>query len=128
MNIYGKIRYPKLIKKNEILSQRGGGIRLSPPLPFPTPPSPQTNTHIRTHSESAPGFRSTLSCWNMVYTFYHSVSSFQAHHFIIQMGLFSFLNEQARDKTYNKTYVNSKDSDQPVHPPSMAMVLSSLFG
>ena len=27
------------------------------------------------------------------------------------------------DKTYNKTCVTSKDSDQSVHPPSMAMVL-----
>ena len=26
-------------------------------------------------------------------------------------------------KTYNKTCVTSKDSDQPVHPPSMARVL-----
>ena len=29
----------------------------------------------------------------------------------------------ADDKTYNKTCVTSKDSDQPVHPPSMARVL-----
>ena len=28
--------------------------------------------------------------------------------------------EQAHDKTYNKTCVTSKDSDQPVQPPSMA--------
>ena len=28
--------------------------------------------------------------------------------------------EPAHKKTYNKTYVTSKDSDQPVHPPSMA--------
>ena len=27
------------------------------------------------------------------------------------------------DKTYHKTCVNSKDSDQPVHPSSMARVL-----
>ena len=33
------------------------------------------------------------------------------------------LNEQVHDKTYNKTCVTSKDSDQPVHPPSMARVL-----
>ena len=31
--------------------------------------------------------------------------------------------EPRHDKTYNKTYVTSKDSDQPVHPPSMAKVL-----
>ena len=31
--------------------------------------------------------------------------------------------EQAHDKTYNKTYQTSKDSDQPIHPPSMASVL-----
>ena len=29
----------------------------------------------------------------------------------------------AQDKTYNKTCMTSKDSDQPVHPPSMAKVL-----
>ena len=34
----------------------------------------------------------------------------------------SFLNEPAHDKTY-KTCVTSKNSDQPVHPPSMARVL-----
>ena len=27
------------------------------------------------------------------------------------------------DKTYNKTFGTRKDSDQPVHPPSMARVL-----
>ena len=34
-------------------------------------------------------------------------------------------NEQEHDKTYNTctTYVNSKDSDQPVHPPSAARIL-----
>ena len=31
--------------------------------------------------------------------------------------------ETAHDKTYNKSSVTSKDSDQPVHPPSMTMVL-----
>ena len=31
--------------------------------------------------------------------------------------------ESAHDKTYNKTCVTSKDSDQPVHPPSMARKL-----
>ena len=31
--------------------------------------------------------------------------------------------EPAHDKTYNKTCVTSKDSDQPVHPSSMARVL-----
>ena len=34
-----------------------------------------------------------------------------------------YTNELAHDKTYNKTCVTSKDSDQPVHPPSMARVL-----
>ena len=29
-------------------------------------------------------------------------------------------NEQAHDKIYNKIYVTSKDSDQPVHPSCMA--------
>ena len=32
-------------------------------------------------------------------------------------------NEPAHDETYHKTCVFSKDSDQPVHPPSMAWVL-----
>ena len=31
--------------------------------------------------------------------------------------------EPVHDKTKNKTYINSKDLDQPVHPPSMARVL-----
>ena len=31
--------------------------------------------------------------------------------------------EPAHDKTYNKACVTSKDSDQPVDPPSMARVL-----
>ena len=31
--------------------------------------------------------------------------------------------EPTRDKTYNKTCVTSKDSDQSVYPPSMARVL-----
>ena len=30
--------------------------------------------------------------------------------------------EQARDKTYNKTFVTSKDSDLPAHPTSMTRV------
>ena len=33
-------------------------------------------------------------------------------------------NELAHDKAYNKTCMTSKDSDQPVHPPSKAMVLT----
>ena len=33
------------------------------------------------------------------------------------------VNEPAHDKTYNKTCVTSKDSDQPVHPHIMARVL-----
>ena len=32
-------------------------------------------------------------------------------------------SQPAHDKTYNKTCVTGKDSDQPVHPPSMARVL-----
>ena len=35
----------------------------------------------------------------------------------------SCVNEPAHDKTYNKTCVTGKDSDKPVHPPSMARVL-----
>ena len=31
--------------------------------------------------------------------------------------------EPAHDNTYNKTCVTSKDSDRPVHTPSMARVL-----
>ena len=34
-----------------------------------------------------------------------------------------FAYEPAHDKTYNKIFVTSKDSDQPVYPPSKAMVL-----
>ena len=34
-----------------------------------------------------------------------------------------YINEPAHDKTYNKTCETSKDSDQPVHPSSMARVL-----
>ena len=33
------------------------------------------------------------------------------------------LNEPAHDESYNKTFVTSKDSDQPEHPSSMARVL-----
>ena len=32
-------------------------------------------------------------------------------------------NEQAHNKTYNKTCVTSNDSDQPMHPLGMARVL-----
>ena len=32
-------------------------------------------------------------------------------------------NEPAHDKTYSKTCVTGKDSDQPVNPPSIARVL-----
>ena len=32
--------------------------------------------------------------------------------------------EPAHDKIYNKTCVTSKDSGQPVHPPSMARILA----
>ena len=34
-----------------------------------------------------------------------------------------FVKWAAHDKTYNKTYVTSEDSDQTVHPPGMARVL-----
>ena len=33
------------------------------------------------------------------------------------------LNKPAHDKTYNQACMTSKDSDKPVHPPSMARVL-----
>ena len=36
---------------------------------------------------------------------------------------FTCSNEQAHNKTYNNTYVTSNESDQPVHPQSMARVL-----
>ena len=36
---------------------------------------------------------------------------------------FSVESESAHDKTYHKTSVSSKDSDQPIHPRIMAMVL-----
>ena len=32
-------------------------------------------------------------------------------------------NELTQEKTYNKTCVNKKDLDQPVHPPSMSRIL-----
>ena len=32
-------------------------------------------------------------------------------------------NEPAHDKTYNKIYVTSNDSAQPVHPPSMTFLV-----
>ena len=35
---------------------------------------------------------------------------------------FQKITEPANDKTCNKTFVTSKDSDQPVHPPSIARV------
>ena len=35
----------------------------------------------------------------------------------------SMQHEPAHDETYSKTCLTSKDSDQPVHPPSMARVL-----
>ena len=41
----------------------------------------------------------------------------------LQSIVIKFCYEPAHDKTYNKTCVTSKDSDQPVHPPSMPMVL-----
>ena len=37
--------------------------------------------------------------------------------------IFSSPNEPAHDKTCNKSCVTSKDSDQPIHPPSMARIL-----
>ena len=36
---------------------------------------------------------------------------------------YMYLYEPADDKNYNKTYVISKDSYQPVHPPNMARIL-----
>ena len=37
--------------------------------------------------------------------------------------IYSLKFEPPHDKTYNKTCVISKDSYQPVHPPSMTRVL-----
>ena len=39
------------------------------------------------------------------------------------MLLNTIIKETAHDKTYNETCVTNKDSDQPVHPPSMTRVL-----
>ena len=36
----------------------------------------------------------------------------------------SIPSEPVDNKTYNKTCTTSKDSDQPVHPPIIAMILS----
>ena len=33
------------------------------------------------------------------------------------------MNKPVHDKTYNKMCLTSKDSAQPVHPPSMAKIL-----
>ena len=46
-------------------------------------------------------------------------------HTIINVGnaVPQFIFEPAQDKTYNKTCVTRKDSDQPVHPPSTAKIL-----
>ena len=38
-------------------------------------------------------------------------------------GLVNNINEPAHDKIYNLTCVTSKDSDQPVYPPSTARAL-----
>ena len=46
-------------------------------------------------------------------------------HFSEPMAVLKIL-EPALDKTYIKIYVTSKDSDQPVHSPSMAVVVISL--
>ena len=35
----------------------------------------------------------------------------------------TIIKETAHDKTYNETCLISKDSDQPVHPPSMTRVV-----
>ena len=37
-----------------------------------------------------------------------------------------YINEPAHDKTYSKVCVTSKDSDRPVHTPSMARVYPPL--
>ena len=34
------------------------------------------------------------------------------------------MNESAHDKTYNKTYATSEDSDQPTHPRSLIRVFA----
>ena len=44
-------------------------------------------------------------------------------HLICCYGYIFFLLEPVHDKTYNKTCVTSKNSDSPVHPPSMTRVL-----
>ena len=42
---------------------------------------------------------------------------------IFETSKWNTYNEPAHDKTYSKTCVASKDSDQTVHPPSMARFL-----
>ena len=39
-----------------------------------------------------------------------------------------YLYEPAQEKTYNKICVTSKDSDQPVHPPSMTILIYPSLG
>ena len=42
---------------------------------------------------------------------------------VFTIYLENIIIEPAHDRAYNKTCVTSKDSDQPVHPPSKARVL-----
>ena len=57
--------------------------------------------------------------WNCVF-WYLSLGLHKNNIFIYWMPL---IYEPAHNKTYNKTYVTSKDSDQPVNPPSTPRVL-----
>ena len=41
---------------------------------------------------------------------------------VLSRAMASIIYEPVHEKAYNKTSVTNKDSDQPVHPPSMTRV------
>ena len=62
--------------------------------------------------------------WHLIWvcTVCHSSSSISGTSTNIKMDLFKF--EPAHNKTYNKTYATSEDSDQPVHLHSLLRVFT----
>ena len=67
----------------------------------------------------------TFVLWTLRDVFLMSMHNicFGGHTTYVLVEWRSKINEPAHDNTYNKTYVTSKDSDQPVHPPSMSRLL-----
>ena len=82
-------------------------------------------------SKAVPQLRFSLGFVSVISVLYFSwlfliSSSFDARQYYASCLLpfmSNFIYEPAHDKTYNKTWVASKDSDQPVHPPSVERVL-----